>query len=90
MNTSSRSHTDSADTAYSVSHAVVQRIATATDKNAADLPPLYETIDPDALNELGKSVEADRTPLTITFIYVGQQVTVTGNGIVQLDGSECQ
>ncbi|MBZ6496775.1 HalOD1 output domain-containing protein [Natrinema longum] len=64
-------------------NAVVSAVATATGIDSLELPPLYETIDPDALNALFLSGPGD--PGTRTrFRYAGYGVTVQGDGTVRV------
>jgi len=69
------------------SHAVARSVAAATDRVVVDLPPLYETIDTDALDHL-----FDRgARVAVSFRYAGCDVTVTGLHVVvrpdERDGS---
>lgn len=63
----------------SVSEAVVWATANRSDRSLVDdgnmLPPLYEAIDPDALDALFSASGADPT---IEFLYAGYRVTVDG------------
>lgn len=61
---------------------VIERVADAADADASELPPLYEYVDPDALNTLA----AGTTDVEITFAYVEREVTVTGEGAVRVEG----
>jgi hypothetical protein len=61
--------------------AVVEAVATAEGWAPADVPePLYESVDPDALEALVASVDRGR----ITFTYLGYEVTVDADGTVTL------
>jgi hypothetical protein len=66
-----------------VSDQVVQMVATHTDTVPVDLPPLFEVIDPDALDTLFDPAQAG-VPLgtEVTFNYVGHKVTVADDGEV--------
>lgn len=72
----------------SVTHAVVQAVANAKGVSPIDLhPPLYSTVDTDALDQLvndssGKPADA---ALEIRFQYCGFDVTVSGDGSVSLE-----
>lgn len=66
----------------SVSSKIVQRVATLTEQDVIQLPPLYDTIDPDALDRLVQSTETGKTILSIQFTYAEHQVTVEPNGTV--------
>jgi hypothetical protein len=73
--------------AVAPSQAVVERVAGCEGVDHTELVPLFDAIDPDALNKL---VERDRekgSALRITFTYHGYDVTVTGDA-VHLDGDE--
>lgn len=56
------------------SEALVIEIAEQTDEEPTALPPLYETIDPDALDALVQRTES----ANVTFEYAGHEVTVAG------------
>jgi hypothetical protein len=56
-----------------VTEQVVEAVSAATDRDALALPPLAASIDPDVLNGL---VEGTGNG-TLTFTYVGREVTVT-------------
>jgi len=64
--------------------AVVETIAVALDREATALEPLYESVDPDALDALLQSNGSSATPrdLTVTFTVADRQVTVHGSGEV--------
>ncbi|WP_265109310.1 HalOD1 output domain-containing protein [Halosolutus halophilus] len=67
-----------------ISVRVVEAIADATNTDALDLkPPLYDAIDPSALDQLFTGTEA----VTVQFDYQGHAVTVRGDGTVAVDGS---
>lgn len=62
--------------------AIVEAVAAVSDRDPADLPPLYETIDPDALNTLlGPAGERSDRPLAVSFAYFGYGVRVDRNAI---------
>lgn len=69
-----------------LSHAVVNAVATAEERDPTTLPPLYNAIDPDALDALF----ADRGDQLgrIAFRYHGYDVAVSENGHVVLDSIE--
>ena len=60
---------------------VIQAVATTTGTDPLELPPLYETVDPDALDAL---VE-DMTTGTISFTYTGRDILVHSDGTVTID-----
>lgn len=65
-----------------VSTSVVTAVARAHGVHPTDLPPLFDTIDPEALDALvTHHVErSSRTDLVVTFVYEGCEVTVHGDG----------
>ncbi|WP_418282685.1 HalOD1 output domain-containing protein [Halorubrum sp. DTA98] len=63
-----------------VSERVVRKVATATDSDSLELPPLYGSIDPDALDRL----VAQLSDGEITFTYADHEVVVSGDGTVDL------
>ena len=74
--------TETADgAAAEPSTAVVETVAAAEGWEPAEVPePLYESIDPDALEALVESVDEGR----ITFSYLGYDITVDADGHVSL------
>lgn len=58
------------------SAAVVQAVGAMTDREPTSLDPLYETIDPDALDAL--CTNSDAADPSVTFQYHGFSVTVEG------------
>lgn len=68
------------------SESVVRAIATLTDESPIDLTPLYEAIEPDALDSLfdhaRRSDESGRQRLT--FAYAGYEVLVCDDGTVEV------
>lgn len=68
----------------SPSTAVVETVAIAVDSEPTVLEPLYETVDPDALDTLIRSLETNSTDedATVTFALDGHEVTVRRDGTV--------
>jgi hypothetical protein len=64
-----------------VSVRVIEQVADATDSDPSELPPLYNDIDPDALNALVKHM----THGEISFTYAGQEITVASSGHIRLE-----
>jgi len=66
------------------STAVVETVAIASNRKSTGIEPLYEFIDPDALNALIRSNGAESVDdgTVVTFEFVGQSVTVHGGGVV--------
>lgn len=62
------------------SRAVVEIIAGTEDVEQTDLPPLYDAIDPDALDALFEPRprgDGDRTPAEVQFSYYGYEIYVS-------------
>ncbi|AWB28721.1 hypothetical protein HARCEL1_11815 [Halococcoides cellulosivorans] len=67
------------------STAVVETVAYATDRDPTTLDPLYEAIDPDALDRLIRS-SADRSAeAVVRFSYLDCTITVRADGTVVVD-----
>lgn len=64
-----------------VSTAVVEAVSNASGTSALDLPPVYHTIDPDALDAL---FDGRRTEGSVTFRYADHQVTVHADRTVEV------
>lgn len=74
-----------ADTENTPVYAVVSAVAEAEGVDPVDLPALYETIDPEALNDLFLSDPG--TAITVEFRYAGYSVTVRGGGTVEVSST---
>jgi len=66
-----------------VSERVIEGVASATGTDEMELPPLYESVDTDALNELVESPGY----VEISFVYAGQEVRIENDGEISV--SEC-
>jgi hypothetical protein len=60
---------------------IVRQVAAATERDATNLPPLYETVDTGALEALIKSLSGDGS---VTFPYLDFMVHVSATGTVTL------
>lgn len=68
-----------------VSRAVVEAVADAHGVSPLDLePPLYEAVDPDALEQFVARADHPAASVTVTFTYAGHEVTVDGDGEVSV------
>lgn len=63
-----------------VSERVVQRVAAETETDQLDLLPLYEAIDPEALDSMVDKLSDGE----VSFAYAGTTVTVDNNGAIRL------
>lgn len=61
---------------------ITEEVADREDSSPMDLPPINETLDSQALQELVESAEADT--LAIEFVYCGYTVRVEGDGDVEV------
>lgn len=69
-----------------ITQRVIETVTETIDTDPAKLDPLYETIDPDALEQVFRGSErgeGDRNA-RITFAYAGCEVTVYGNSEVEV------
>jgi len=74
--------------AVAPSQAVVERVAGCEGVDHTKLVPLFDAIDPDALDKLVESGQGTGSSLRITFTYHGYDVTVTGDAVVHLASDE--
>jgi hypothetical protein len=61
------------------SAAVTEYISAMTGREQTDFPPLYETVDPEALDSL-VGASARSSPVSVSFEYVGHSITVRSDG----------
>jgi hypothetical protein len=64
---------------------VLETVAAAERVDPVDLPPLSDTVDPEALNDLIRERAGERASATVAFEYYGYEVTVSGPGTVALE-----
>lgn len=64
------------------STATIETVAAALDAEVDDLPPLYDVVDPDALDDLFS--EPTREGVSVSFSYAGCAVTVA-RGVVTVE-----
>ena len=69
-----------ADAADAVVVAIVESVATLTGDAITELPPLYETVDSEALTELVATSRARNHHVDVSFVYQGCHVTVSSRG----------
>lgn len=65
---------------------VVERVATFKGTDSVELDPLYEAIDPDALNRLFTNASGASRGGQISFAYCGCEVIVEDDGQVVVQG----
>ena len=71
----------------SLAETVLTAVAEREDTSPTTLDPLYDVIDPDALNGLFAPTETGtpRAPGRVVFSYCGYEVTVSSDGSVRVD-----
>lgn len=62
-----------------MSREVMETAARESNTDVLDLPPLYDSLDPDALNTLIRSMSDGQ----VLFTYAGQRITVNSRGEVE-------
>lgn len=60
---------------------IVETVATTKSVDPLDLPPLYDSIDPEALEKLVDRMDEGE----VVFTYAGTEVTVTEDGSVDVE-----
>lgn len=67
----------------SIGYAVVETVAAATGTPMEELPPLYQSIDTDSLNEVvaPRRLGSARSTVTVEFEYQGNEVIVDGETV---------
>lgn len=75
----------------SISQRVIDRVSSERGVDPLDLPPIYDTIDPDALDKLFQNgTDGTGTTGRVVFSLAGCEVVVHGTGevvVTPLDGS---
>lgn len=77
--------------AEATSQAVVAAVAAETGANPMTLEPLYNVLDPDALDALFSADESATAapPARVEFTYAGCAVSVTGDGTIDVTELDC-
>lgn len=63
-----------------ISEAVIAAVATFTSREPTDLPPLFEAVDPDALNRLFTHPYDAGRRFTVNFNYAGCAIQIARDG----------
>lgn len=71
-----------------VSQQVVKAVADAKGVDPLDLPPLYDSIDPDALDALFSHADSSSSITELSLQIAGCEVLVRGNGAVTITDPE--
>lgn len=67
-----------------VAERVIQRVSDASGRTALEIPPLYNAVDPEALERLVKTMSDG----VVSFHYAGHEVTVDSDGEIQVSERE--
>jgi len=72
------------------STAVTEAVAEVRDRDQDELPPLYDTIDGDRLDDVVRSDEPLQAgePIRVRFRYAGCEITVTSHGAITVSELE--
>lgn len=76
------------DRGTDVSGRVIEEVADKLDTDPLELDPLYETIDPDALNQLFQTQEVANHVDCVEFTLAGCHVAVYGTGTIDVTAPE--
>jgi hypothetical protein len=60
---------------------VLEAVSAATGRAETDLPPLRDSVDPDALDTV---LTGGQSPVTVSFRYADTDVVVSGNGAIEI------
>ncbi|OVE83836.1 HalOD1 output domain-containing protein [Natronolimnobius baerhuensis] len=71
----------------SVTEAVIDAVATATGTDPIELPPLYDSIDPDALNTLFDR-QREGAGLEMAFFYADYHIAIEGGDRIIVSATE--
>jgi len=77
--------TDRATPDSQPSIAIVQAVAEVEDVSALDLPPLYETIDPESLDALFESLSSGTAAVSIEYAGYDVSITSTPDGFFSVE-----
>ncbi|WP_083252679.1 HalOD1 output domain-containing protein [Haladaptatus sp. W1] len=70
----------------SISFLILEAVTAREEINPGDCPPLYDVIDPDALDNLFATTQAgNERHGKVTFQYCGYHITVSGDRTISLD-----
>lgn len=65
--------------------AVIERVADLEETDPISLPPLYDAVDPEALDSICQSTaDGPRTGATVRFTYCGYDVRVGDDGTIDV------
>lgn len=64
-----------------VSEQVVQTVANQANTDSLELPPLFDTLDPDSLDKLVRGMDKGE----VSFDYAGYNITVTSQAAIEVE-----
>ena len=64
-----------------VSEQVVQKVADRANTDSLELPPLFNTLDPDSLDKLVRGMDKGE----VSFDYAGYNITVNSQGAIEVE-----
>lgn len=69
------------DRAGQPSVTIVEAIADVTDRSTTDLPPIHESVNPDALDAL---LTSGMSSTRVAFTYADSEISVSDNGVLEI------
>lgn len=67
----------------SVSERVVEAVAEYSNTDVLDLAPLFDSVDPEALDGVVRSMSDGQ----VSFVYAGLRITVDSRGAIRVEGN---
>ncbi|EMA30011.1 hypothetical protein C446_16807 [Halobiforma nitratireducens JCM 10879] len=81
-------HAQFEPTADAVVVSIVETVAAVTDRDSLEMPPLFESVDTEALEVIVASARDRERLLEVTFVYQECLVTVSSGGDVVVEVPE--
>lgn len=80
------------NSAVSPSTAVVSVVSEITENSATDIPPLYDVIEPDALDQIVSEQPSGRycSEISVEFVYLAHTIHVTSSGVIKANPPDTQ
>lgn len=67
----------------SLATTIVRAVASVSNRETTELEPLYDTVDPEALETCVTSL-CESSDCAVTFVYAGYEIRIDGDGLVTL------
>lgn len=77
---------ETGDPASDIVLGIVEHVADLTNKDVTELPPLYDSVNPDALTDLMASPGSSDASIDVSFRYQDCRITVSNVGTVTIEG----